>query len=264
MASQLMTRALFNFSILLIMLPSIALGQHTSSDENYFFSDLGDYFTAPTHWNSDDWMTLGLIAGGTIVVAETLDDRWKDEMTTNSHPYYHKKIDQVGDAWGDLRLSGPFILGVYGYGRWKQDDQYIYASHNMVQSVVYTGAMTLVLKSVFHRDRPNETSDESGWFKNGSSFPSGHVSTAFAVSRSYLNSLENPSVATQALFYGLATSTGLARTYDNKHWASDVIAGALLGIYTADFVCDRNKKHRTNIAYSPYVGADSAGLQVNW
>lgn len=259
-----MSRIFFYFLLLFSGLPLIALGQQTGSEDSYFFSDLGEYFKAPAHWGSDEWLKFGAITGGVLLVAEQFDDKWKEEIVSESPPYYSKSVEQVGDAWGDMRLSGPFILGVYGYGRWSNDAQYINASHDMLQSVVYTGVMTQVLKETFKRERPNLAIDESGWFGSGSSFPSGHTSVAFAVSRSYLNSLDNPSLATKVLFYGLATSTALARTYENYHWASDVIAGALLGIYTADFVSDRNKDHRSNVVYSPYVSGDAIGVQLNW
>jgi len=134
------------------------------------------------------------------------------------------------------------MLGVYAYGQWTNDNRYINAGYDMFESVAYAGAMTQVLKHVFKRDRPNTAVDESSWFGSGSAFPSGHTAVAFAVSRSYLNSHEAPSMGTQIFFYGLATSTALSRTYGNYHWASDVVAAAVLGIYTADFVSAQNKK----------------------
>lgn len=68
-----------------------------------------------------------------------------------------------------------------------------------------------------------------------------------------------------ALFYGLATTTAFARTRDNKHWTSDVVGGALLGIYTADFVDEQHRKrHNNGIAYAPYVDAETVGIQVRW
>ena len=74
----------------------------------------------------------------------------------------------------------------------------------------------------------------------------------------------DPSLATQAVFYGLSTATAFARTNDNKHWVSDVVAGALLGIYTADFVQHQHEQHRGGIAYAPYIGTDTIGIQASW
>jgi len=259
-----MTRSLLFVVLTACLFPQFSHAESPPADESYFFSDLGKYFTAPTRWGGEEWTTFGLSVGGIYLSAELLDDKWKDEMANEDHPSYYNTIDSIGNAWGDLRLSGPFMLGVYGYGRWADDPRYVNASKDMLQSVVYTGAMTQVLKQVFKRNRPNVATDESGWFGDGSSFPSGHTSVAFAVSRSFLNSLENPSLATKALFYGLATSTALARTYDNMHWASDVIAGAVLGIYTADFVTEQNKRHRKDYEITPIIGTNMIGFQMRW
>ncbi len=263
-----MYRKFLNLCVVLLTIPMVANAEsNNSSDANteyHYFDDFKDYVTAPVRWDGEDWAKFGLIAGGIFIASETIDDYWKDEMVNEDHPLVYDSIEKIGNAWGDGRLSGPFMLGIYGYGHWTHDQRYINASHDMLETTVYTTIMTHALKQVFKRDRPNVATDESGWFKSGVSFPSGHTSVAFAVSRSFLNSMENPSLGTKVLFYGLATSTALARTYDNVHWASDTIAGALLGIYTADYVSARNKEHRSKYAITPYIDKNTVGFQMSW
>lgn len=251
---------------LALLLVAITTPAQAGATDNYFVTGLSDYVSAPLRWDGSDWLEFGAISGGVLLAAEHLDDQWKQEMVSENHPAYNRDVAHIGNQWGDLRLSGPFILGIYGYGYWSDNSTYLNASYNMAQAAAYTGVMTTALKMVFHRDRPNKSTDESGWFKSGSAFPSGHTSLAFAVSRSYLNSLDAPSIPTQVLFYGLATSTAFARTYDNKHWASDVIAGALLGIYTADFVRYRGSSRNKNsdVTYIPYIKGNQIGLQISW
>ena len=62
------------------------------------------------------------------------------------------------------------------------------------------------------------------------SFPSGHTITAFfgaeMLRREYGE--EYPGIAIAG--YTVATTVGFLRVYNNRHWASDVIAGAGLGI----------------------------------
>lgn len=235
-----------------------------SSEAPYFISDLGAYVTAPLRWDSHDWLTLGAIVGGLAVISEAVDDNWKHEMISEEHPAYYDTITHFGNKWGTLRYAGPFMAGVYGYGYLTDDRKYLDAGYNMFQAGAYAAISTTALKLVFHRDRPNGALDEAGWFRDGKSFPSGHTSFAFAVSRSFLNSLDHPSIATQALFYGMATTTAFARTNDNKHWVSDVAAGALLGIYTADFVDEQHRKRHGGIAYAPYTDGETVGIQIHW
>ena len=68
------------------------------------------------------------------------------------------------------------------------------------------------------------------------SFPSGHTVTAFVgaeiLRREYGE--EYPAVAIAG--YTIATSVGLLRMYNNRHWASDVLAGAGVGILSVSLM----------------------------
>lgn len=258
------TKSFWYWAVGIFLFPAAALGWESSGDEAYFVSDLGAYLSAPARWDRHDWLKLGAIAGGVMIISEAVDDNWKHEMVSEEHPAYYDSVSRLGNKWGTLSLAGPLILGVYGYGYLSDDRKYLDAGYSMFQAGAYTALSTTALKLVFHRDRPNNALDEAGWFMDGKSFPSGHTSFAFAISRSYLNSLDDPSIATQALFYGLATTTAFARTNDNKHWVSDVAAGALLGIYTADFVESQHKKRHGGIAYAPYTDGETVGIQMYW
>lgn len=65
------------------------------------------------------------------------------------------------------------------------------------------------------------------------SFPSGHAVTAFALAfvlaRAYPRYM--------LLFYGLAGLVALSRVYLAKHFPSDVVAGAAVGILAGWIVC---------------------------
>lgn len=259
-----MKRIFRHWMIGLLIFPATALAQPPSDGDSHFMSDLGDYITASARWDREDWLKLGAITGGLMILSEAVDDNWKREMISEEHPAYYDRLTRLGNDWGTLNLAAPFMLGVYGYGYLNHDATYLDAGYDMFQAGVYTAISTTALKRLFHRDRPNAALDESGWFRDGRSFPSGHTSFAFAISRAFLNSLDDPSIATQALFYGLATTTAFARTHDNKHWASDVVAGALLGIYTADFVAGQHEKRRGSVAYAPYADAETLGIRLSW
>lgn len=68
------------------------------------------------------------------------------------------------------------------------------------------------------------------------SFPSGHTVTAFVgaeiLRREYGE--EYPGIAIAG--YTVATGVGLMRMYNNRHWASDVLAGAGIGILSASLM----------------------------
>ena len=111
-----MIKFLLSLFTITIFIPEITYADSDHESETHYISDLEKYLTAPTRWDRENWAEFGLITGGIYITSEMLDDHWKDEMVNESHPYYYKGIDKIGDAWGDGRLSGTFLLGLYGYG----------------------------------------------------------------------------------------------------------------------------------------------------
>jgi membrane-associated phospholipid phosphatase len=96
--------------------------------------------------------------------------------------------------------------------------------------------LTDKLKKEFQRHRPSNTTDShlfDGASGDGTntSFPSSHTSNAFAAATA-IASVYHDSNWVPQVAYGIATLVGLSRINDNKHWASDVLAGATLGYLT--------------------------------
>jgi membrane-associated phospholipid phosphatase len=59
------------------------------------------------------------------------------------------------------------------------------------------------------------------------SFPSGHTSAAFSVATVIATAYPSPWVRTAS--YGVASMVGVGRIVQDRHWTSDVVAGAILG-----------------------------------
>src|SRR5205085_7301394 len=67
-----------------------------------------------------------------------------------------------------------------------------------------------------------------GFFQpGGTSFPSGHASTSFAIATVIAH--EYPGWFTQFASYGMATAISLARVSGQKHFPSDVFIGGTIG-----------------------------------
>jgi membrane-associated phospholipid phosphatase len=110
-----------------------------------------------------------------------------------------------------------------------------------LEALAISGQVTTALKGLFGRTRPYAAGGDAGDFDWGGgfstserrSFPSGHTSMAFtfasvvAEETSHRWPAANRFVAPVA--YAAATGVGLARMYNDKHWASDVALGAAIG-----------------------------------
>ena len=79
------------------------------------------------------------------------------------------------------------------------------------------------------------------------SFPSGHAATSFAGAELLRSEFSKEHPVACYSGYGVAVATGVLRLRENKHWLSDVAAGAAIRCYLCQvFACldEQNKKSK--------------------
>ncbi len=94
-------------------------------------------------------------------------------------------------------------------------------------------------KYTARRPRPDGTSDNS--------FPSGHTATAFMIATMLHKEYGWRSPWFSFGSYAAATATALGRIMNDRHWASDIIGGAIIGIAATQlgyFITDKIFKER--------------------
>ena len=89
-------------------------------------------------------------------------------------------------------------------------------------SIVITGVSVASIKLLTGKERPDES--------DFTSFPSGHTATAFMCAEILYQEYKDESILYGILGYTAAATTGYLRVYNDKHWFSDVVAGAGFGI----------------------------------
>lgn len=89
-------------------------------------------------------------------------------------------------------------------------------------SAIITSALVYSSKSLLNRNRPDGKGDDS--------FPSMHTAVAFMGAEFLRQEFGDQSVWYGIAGYTLAAGTGFLRMYNDRHWLSDVLAGAGIGI----------------------------------
>ncbi|WP_293785773.1 phosphatase PAP2 family protein [uncultured Pedobacter sp.] len=137
------------------------------------------------------------------------------------------------------------------------------ASMLYVTSAAIMGVSTHLVKQGVGRERP----DGSGF----NSFPPGHTASAFMAAEFLHQEYKdiNPWIGYAGYF--VATATGTLRMYNNKHWFSDVVAGAGFGIAATKIsylVYPSIKslfttKKESNFTFMPFHQQGSIGLMLS-
>ncbi|WP_282635999.1 phosphatase PAP2 family protein [Sphingobacterium thalpophilum] len=89
-----------------------------------------------------------------------------------------------------------------------------------------TASTTHILKNSTAIWRPDRS--------NRKSFPSGHTATAFMGAHILFKEYRHQNIWIASSGYVVAGTTGLLRILNNKHWLSDVLAGAGIGILSTE------------------------------
>ena len=183
-----------------------------------------------------------------------------------------------GSATGFRLLGNPGSIlissGMYAVGRVAGHSELADVGLHTAESLTMAIALTGALKGAVGRARPEADQEHPYSFGFGrgfsadsfQSFPSGHTSSAFAtaaaVSAEIGRLYPKHRVWVKPLLYGGAGLVGVSRTYNNKHWASDVVAGAALGTFSGWKVVRYNHTHRGNRLDRLFLTPQ--GIVVSW
>jgi membrane-associated phospholipid phosphatase len=140
-------------------------------------------------------------------------------------------------VWGTASWVALGGLVAAGMADMASDDLGRPYATGIAESLVWTAAVTEVFKAGVGRPRPvmytARAPDVAHRADNLRSFPSGHASAAFAVATAYWLARRDlngePGVAGWTAA-GAAATVALLRVVAGKHFPTDVLAGALLGI----------------------------------
>ena len=72
-------RELYLLIIPFLLFPTLLYSQN-NYDLKQFGNETGNYFSAPLHWNKNDFLTFGLIATGTFTLTQ-FDNSIKDKIS---------------------------------------------------------------------------------------------------------------------------------------------------------------------------------------
>jgi membrane-associated phospholipid phosphatase len=166
-------------------------------------------------WVAPSVLTLYGVSSFFIQPIRNVDTRWYHSINS-SHVRNNQTIDDVLQYTPAITVYGLDVLGIKGKNNWK--DQTIH----LAVSQIVMNAIVRPTKILSNRLRP----DGSEY----SSFPSGHTSMAFVNAEFLWQEYKHRNKWLAASGYVAAATTGYLRMQHNRHWFSDIVAGAGIGI----------------------------------
>ena len=148
--------------------------------------------------------------------------------------------------------------GIKGKNNFKDRSIILATSYLLMGSSVYA------LKNMTKVERPDKSAFNS--------FPSGHTANAFAGAEFLWQEYKNVSFWYGISGYLVATGTGMFRIYNDRHWLTDVVAGAGIGILSTkiaywifpyiDNHIFKSKKNVRSAMVAPFYNGNQMGVGI--
>jgi membrane-associated phospholipid phosphatase len=190
-----------------------------------------------------------LISGGLLLKNTPMNTNLQNDFRKVLGEDFHNKIDNYIQYEALLQIYGGRYLGL------KPKNDALHQTINIVVSNAIMGGIVQSMKFSIKEIRPDETDELS--------FPSGHTATAFTNASVLFYEYKDANIWYASSGYLFAAATGFLRIANNKHYTSDVLAGAGIGTavglavsYWSPFKSITISKNKTNALIYPQIGTN--------
>jgi membrane-associated phospholipid phosphatase len=180
------------------------------------------------------WWEAALVVGavgGTSLFDRSIDDWMRDQRSSRSDALA-RAFRRGGQPEVFLTVGG----AISAAGVVTREAELRRRGGRVLASLAVAGVSAVAIKEALGRMRPSDSRDPYLFrpFSGNESFPSGHTTMAFALAASLSEEIQHRWVS--VLLYAGAAGTGWSRMNDQRHWLSDVMGGAAVGIAAAKVI----------------------------
>ena len=191
------------------------------------------------------WTTVAVLGAGASLAKRLEDERATARLLEGAGPL--EFVIDVADWYGDGITLGTATVGLYLWGALTGAPEPKSFSRDLTESLLLSGGIVWALKTSVDARRP-----DGGRY----SFPSGHTASAFAAAPIF-----HKYYGTEAgiAAYTLACFTGMGRMEDRRHYLTDVLVGAAIGV-----TCGRQVSRGNGIvSFMENVRISSSGVALS-
>jgi len=187
-----------------------------------------------------------LILSGVLLTGSKTEKGWQTNIRTGVGNDYHFAADDYIQYVPYAQIYLGDIVGINAKNHW----------FDQTKNIFIGGLATLVITHSLKRGVGKERPDGS----SNHSFSSGHTATAFLGSTILYHEYKDASMVYASSGFLFSTSTGGLRVMNNRHWVSDVLAGAGIGILVGNLIYHIEPlknfnpfKNTKNLSFTPVV-----------
>jgi hypothetical protein len=170
------------------------------------------------------WTTAAVVAGTALLIGR--DDEIRREVVEHDSRSLDRAADRI-EPLGKHVVEGAALGAAWLAGRAARNERLASASATAFEAFLWTAILASAAKGAFGRERPADGVDSRRFWKGDTIFPSGHTARSFAIAAVFADRYGRPAAW---IGYPLAALVGLATVRQDTHWASDILAGAGLGL----------------------------------
>jgi len=227
-----------------------------------YLRDARSLALAPAGWDAAAWRRFG--EGSAAVGALYLGDRSIYDMVQRNRTGLSNQFAKDITPFGGRRAIDIGVLLV-AVGAFDHDLNLRDAGRDSLESeLLAAGILTPLLKRAFGRARPSQEEGAHSvhpFNAHFASFPPGHATNAFAAATAIAGHYDNWYVP--AIAYTIASGVAVSRINDRAHFASDVVAGALIGRAVAKGIVWRHRLPMARVTAMPLVSRGRVGILVS-
>jgi len=229
-----------------------------------YFVDVKDIAISPLHWNKNEIISATATAG--IGALLYFNDEQIQGFFQRNRTNAVDEISKYGFSnWGNGYYTIPALGLLYICGAANDNESNKKTALLATKAFVISGGFAYMVKLLSHRYRPDDNIPGDAYIWDGPSldfdhlsFFSGHSVTVFSVA-TVIASEYKEKIIIPIIVYSVAGLTSISRVYDNRHWASDVFIGAVLGYATGKLIYNKNN---WGIDVKPYSDYHSSGISL--
>src|SRR6185295_6619495 len=190
-----------------------------------FIHDGGYLMTFPARINAKGvWLTVAVGAATALTIGRDQEIR---EQVLESDSRTLGRIATKLEPLGRSEVQAAALGTLYLAARGARNERLVSAAATAFESYLWSMLITSVVKGAFGREAPNRGSGEGEFFAGETIFPSGHTTRSFAIAAVFADRYGRKAAF---VAYPIASLIGWSTVQEDKHWASDVVAGVGLGL----------------------------------